>query len=140
MAYWTHPEDDERRRDEHDSSCERFDHELALRERIAEHGSVPVEDQDVERLARHLTEPSRPKLRAIHGGGITSDPEVPAGMAVLSLSERTLRGMHQEITARLGEIPLGGEEGKRLGALSRVVRSELERRAADRGPWPRRAA
>jgi len=78
--------------------------------------------------------------RAIDGGGITSEPDVPAAAAVGALSERTLRGMHQEITARLGEIPLGGEEGKRLGALSRVVRSELERRAVAGGPWPRRAA
>jgi hypothetical protein len=139
MAYRTHPEDQERERDEHDSSRERFDHELAARERIVEHGSVPVEDPAVERLARSMAEPRRPQLREINGDGVTSDPDVPAAMAVLALSERTLRGMRREITARLAEIPLGGEEGRRLGALSRAVRTELERRAAAAGT-PRRAA
>ncbi len=140
MAYRTCPEDQEREREEHDSSRERFDHELAVRERIAEHDSVPVEHPAVERLARRLAGPSRPELRAIGGDGITGDPDVPAAMAVLALSESTLRGMNREIVARLAEISLGGEEGKRLGALSRVVRAELERRATAAGPWPRRAA
>jgi hypothetical protein len=59
-------------------------------------------------------------------------------MAVFALSERTLRGMRREIAARLAEVPLGGEEGRRLGALSRVVRTELGRRvsAADSGNRP----
>ncbi len=140
MGHLTHPEDQERQRHDRDSQRERFEHELAARERIAEHGGVPVEDPAVERLACRLAEQSQPELRAIEGDGVTSDPEVPAAMAVLALSERTLRGMRREITARLAEIPLGGEEAKRLGALSRVVRTELERRVAADGSWPRRAA
>ena len=77
MAYRTHPEDDERQRREHDSRRERFEHELAARERIAEHGSVPVEDPAVERLARTLAGPQAPAPSTIDGNEITGDPEVP---------------------------------------------------------------
>lgn len=138
MAYRIKPEDDERLRREHDSRRERVEHELAMRERIAEHGSLPVEDPAVERLARRLAETLRPALRAIDGGGLAGEPNVPAATVVGALSERTLRGMRREITARLVEIQLGGEEGRRLGALSRAVRAELARR--EDGGEPRCAA
>lgn len=54
MADRSHPEDDERQRREQASRRERFENELAARERIAEHGSVPVEDPAVETLAHRL--------------------------------------------------------------------------------------
>ena len=76
----------------------------------------------------------------LDGERASGDPDVPAATAVLALSERTLLGMRREITARLAEIPLGGEESRRLGALSRAFRGELRRRAAEAGLWPRRAA
>lgn len=139
MGHRIDPEDQERQRQEHDSRRERFEHELAERERIAEHGSMPVDDPDVARLARIVAERRRPALRLIEGGGIKSDPDVPAALAVAALSERTLRGMSREITARLAEIQLGGAEGRRLGALSRAVRGELTRRAVQASP-PRRPA
>lgn len=138
MSHRIHPEDDERLRRGHDSRRERFEHELAMRERIAEHGGVPAGDPAVEELARGLDGRPRRGLWAIDGEGITSDPDVPFALVVSSLSERTLRGMRREITARLVEIQLGGEEGRRLGALSRAVRTELARREA--GGEPRRAA
>jgi hypothetical protein len=136
----TNPEDDERLRHEHDSRAERFEHELAARERIAEHAGVPVEDPAVATFAERRTPTSPPALRVLDGERASGDPDVPAATAVLALSERTLLGMRREITARLAEIPLGGEESRRLGALSRVVRGELRRRAAEAGLWPRRAA
>lgn len=64
--------------------------------------------------------------RAAGGGGVTRDQDVPVALAVGALP--TLRGMRREITTRLGEIQLGGEEGQRLGGLSRAARTELARR------------
>jgi len=74
MTYRTHPEDEERQREEHDARRERFERDLAARERIAEHGGVPVEDPAVERLARMGAETTRPVLRAIGGGGLGAIP------------------------------------------------------------------
>jgi hypothetical protein len=92
-----------------------------------------IKPQDEKRLRR---EHDSRRERLEHE--LARDRDVPVGLAVSSLSERTLCGMRREITARLVAIQLGGEEGRRLGALSRAVRAELARRQA--GGEPRRAA
>jgi len=66
--------------------------------------------------------------RAIDGGGITSEPDVPAAAAVGALSERTLRGMRREFTARLVELPLAA---RRAGAWGRCHARCVASRSGD---------
>jgi hypothetical protein len=129
------PEDEERLRREDERRRDEAERELERRERIAEQAGVPLEHPAVARFARE-----REELRADGGlrplGGAGGERSRIDGLLALLLAgyaTEQLRGLRREVAARLAELPLGSEDSRRLGALSRAIRRELARRAGGPG-------